>query len=694
MKAKRSSSADISSANVQPEGQLERRLDMLESMASIFGVMHRGQDIYEHICHEVVDWLGVEMCAVLLYDPVRQGLAGHVSAIGVSDDDLQSYFIPLGPNSPVRQLWESGASYKSDNVLTDPIVHALGLDEFARKVGVRQTMLVGIKLEDDLIGAIQPSNKCDGSPFTDSDVRLLSIYASQVAVAIANQRLYQGTLAERDKLSRLHQVALAVQRAPSLIEKLRRIAEGIRETGWRRVVISLCDENLDMTEMISAGLSPDEEQSLRHSATLMEHWRRWLSGRLESARMGQSYFVPFQSQGEAERAGGGDDSWAEGDVLFIPVRDQMGRVACIINLDAPLDGCRPTLESLRMVELFAQEAAANIETAQLYQALQDQIIVLGDRAQRLALLNRISGMVGATLDLRAMLSNVSEQVTEAFAIDHCTVVLYDHDNRVGSCVAEYPERGMAGFSMSLADSLVIQDLYASAAPVLVNLLTSGAVLGAEMQRWLGRWGVESVLLVPLMSPGRLAGWFGLNFINRQRMFSADQVELCQTIANQTAAAVENARLFERVQSALHELEATNRTQAQLLATVQELSTPVVPVLDDILILPLIGFIDSDRAQRVMEGLLAGLEQTRAQVVLLDVTGVPVVDSGVADHLMRAARAAQLLGAHLVLVGIRPEVAQTIVGLGVHMSDIATRSDLRSGLEYALAITRRKIVPVG
>jgi rsbT co-antagonist protein RsbR len=197
-----------------------------------------------------------------------------------------------------------------------------------------------------------------------------------------------------------------------------------------------------------------------------------------------------------------------------------------------------------------------------------------------------------------------------------------------------------------------------------------------------------------MAPGRLAGWFGLSYINRQRAFSADQVELCQTIANQTAAAVENARLFERVQSTLHELEATNRTQAQLLATVQELSTPVVPVLDDILILPLIGFIDSDRAQRVMEGLLTGIEQTRAQVVLLDVTGVPVVDSGVADHLMRAARAAQLLGAHLVLVGIRPEVAQTIVGLGVHMRDIATRSDLQSGLEYALSITRRKIVAAG
>jgi rsbT co-antagonist protein RsbR len=93
----------------------------------------------------------------------------------------------------------------------------------------------------------------------------------------------------------------------------------------------------------------------------------------------------------------------------------------------------------------------------------------------------------------------------------------------------------------------------------------------------------------------------------------------------------------------------------------------------------------------MEGLLTSIEQNRAEVVLLDVTGVPVVDSGVAEHLMRAARAAQLLGARPVLVGIRPEVAQTIVGLGIRLRDLVTRSDLQSGLEYALSITRRKII---
>jgi rsbT co-antagonist protein RsbR len=488
----------------------------------------------------------------------------------------------------------------------------------------------------------------------------------------------------------LHQVALAVQRAPSLTEKLRRIAEGLRETGWRRVVILLCDPQegqplatgLKIVDLIMAGLAEGEEHEWRQRLTQPDFWQPWLAGQWETARLGQSYFVPGRTGGEV---------WQADDVLFIPVHDQLGRVVCVIILDAPLDNRRPTSESLRIVELFAQEAAANIETAQLYQALQEQIIVLGERAQRLALLNRVSGMVGTTLNLRVLLSNVSEQVVEAFGVDHCMVMLADQDGRVGHCVAEYPPRGLAGFAVSLAASPLFEQLGAEPKPVEINVVANGAALGAEVQQWLRRFEIEMGWIVPFLAQGRFAGWLGLNFIKRQRSLPPDQVELCQTIANHTAAAVENAALFERVQSALHELEATNRMQAQLLATVQELSTPVVPVLEGILILPIVGFIDSDRAQRIMEGLLLGIEQNRAQVVLLDVTGVPVVDSGVADHLMRAARAAQLLGARPVLVGIRPEVAQAIVGLGVHLRDLVTRGDLQSGLEYALALTRRQIV---
>ncbi|MGQ9627328.1 MAG: substrate-binding domain-containing protein [Anaerolineae bacterium] len=127
-------------------------------------------------------------------------------------------------------------------------------------------------------------------------------------------------------------------------------------------------------------------------------------------------------------------------------------------------------------------------------------------------------------------------------------------------------------------------------------------------------------------------------------------------------------------------------------TILELSTPIVPVLDKVLVLPLVGSIDTARAQQIMENLLQRISQYRIEVVIIDITGVPVVDTKVADHLIQVTRAARLLGARCILVGISPEVAHTIVSLGVDLSGLITGSDLQSGVEYALSQLGRKIIP--
>ena len=120
------------------------------------------------------------------------------------------------------------------------------------------------------------------------------------------------------------------------------------------------------------------------------------------------------------------------------------------------------------------------------------------------------------------------------------------------------------------------------------------------------------------------------------------------------------------------------------AALEQLSTPLIPISEDILVMPLIGTIDSRRAQKMMETLLQGLVAHHARAVILDITGVPVVDSAVAQGLLRAAQAAQLLGAQVVLTGIRPEVAQTLVGIGANLRGIVTYSTLQNGISAALA----------
>ncbi len=138
--------------------------------------------------------------------------------------------------------------------------------------------------------------------------------------------------------------------------------------------------------------------------------------------------------------------------------------------------------------------------------------------------------------------------------------------------------------------------------------------------------------------------------------------------------------FTRAQKDLIEREHVIQIQNRLIS---ELSTPVLPVHNRILVMPLVGIIDSQRANQFLERMLLAIGDYQAETIIVDITGVPFVDTAVANHLVQAAHAAMLLGADCVLVGIRPEVAQSLVGLGVDISTMVTRSDLQAGIEYAL-----------
>jgi len=127
---------------------------------------------------------------------------------------------------------------------------------------------------------------------------------------------------------------------------------------------------------------------------------------------------------------------------------------------------------------------------------------------------------------------------------------------------------------------------------------------------------------------------------------------------------------------------------------EELSAPLIPVIDRITVMPLIGTIDTERAKLIMENLLEGTIKHNAEVVLIDITGVPVVDTMVAHHIIQAAEAVRLIGATCILCGIRPEIAQTIVNLGIDLAKFSTKSSLRKGFLAALEMTNRTINDVG
>ncbi len=144
---------------------------------------------------------------------------------------------------------------------------------------------------------------------------------------------------------------------------------------------------------------------------------------------------------------------------------------------------------------------------------------------------------------------------------------------------------------------------------------------------------------------------------------------------------------------LYTMEAFTKSREEFIRRQQiemlELSTPVVKLFEGILALPLIGTLDSSRTQVVMESLLQRIVETGASIAIIDITGVPTVDTLVAQHLLKTVAAARLMGADCIISGIRPQIAQTIVHLGVELGQVSTKSSLADA--FALALRRQNVV---
>lgn len=165
--------------------------------------------------------------------------------------------------------------------------------------------------------------------------------------------------------------------------------------------------------------------------------------------------------------------------------------------------------------------------------------------------------------------------------------------------------------------------------------------------------------------------------NMKRLSEA--LDIYEPVANKILSIVALAFIEERERIVREEREKVIRLQQE---AIRELSTPVLQLRAGQLVLPIIGMIDTQRARQLTEGLLRAIRANRARVVVMDITGVPAVDSKVANHLLQTVQAARLMGAAVIVTGLSAEIAQTLVTIGVDLSSLNTLSDLQSGIEEA------------
>jgi rsbT co-antagonist protein RsbR len=274
--------------------------------------------------------------------------------------------------------------------------------------------------------------------------------------------------------------------------------------------------------------------------------------------------------------------------------------------------------------------------------------------------------------------------------------------RVAECEAQIlavqAERAVASHIVENAPAFISR-LTPAGEVVYVNR-TCERILGYSAEEVVGR------KLLPLIYPGELmfpvedyfrVAAMGGNVQNHELVLRARTGELRTLAWNSLHHFAPDGKLLELVSFGI---DVTERKQAELdhrrlqdsiialqNQTLAELSTPLMPISDRVVAMPLIGAIDAARAQRIMETLLEGVVARRARTAIIDVTGVAVVDTQVAEALLRAAAGVRLLGAEVILTGIRPEVAQTLARLGTDMRGLLLCGTLQRGI--ALAMSRQR-----
>ena len=317
--------------------------------------------------------------------------------------------------------------------------------------GMLSELAVPIKIKDEVLGVLNVESK-KRAAFKEEDKKLLEILASHAAIAISDLKRHEQLTKVSKGIANLMKSSTEIMNIKDMHQRLKVIAKAIRNFGWRRVVISLRDENLEITDLVTAGLTKEEAKLLWERKSPGHVWRERLGSKYRRFKIGEFYYLPWGDPWIRENVHGvpagvspeeavtyaGVPSripleemvdWDPQDMIYAPLRTPEGKIVGILSMDDPVDGRKPTKGSLTSLELFLHQAAITIENAQLINHLkvarkqletyanqlelkveertrelkrsQEQLL----KAQRLAVIGELASMIGH--DLRNPLTGIA-----------------------------------------------------------------------------------------------------------------------------------------------------------------------------------------------------------------------------------------------------------------------------------------------
>lgn len=371
--------------------RFEERLSTLNTYSRELNMAESMEEIYKLTLNAMEKTLGFEHASFMVVD---KNMLCVVDQRGYPE----SLSLKLSLNGTKRGITVKAAKTRRPVLVLDTKKER---DYVEGMPDIRSELAVPIKLGDRVLGVLNVESK-KLAAFDEKDQRLLEILASHAATAIRNFRyakklreLVQEVRKRSEELAALMKSSTQIIHTTDLRQRLKVVAEAIRGLGWRRVVISPRDENLEPTDMVTAGLTQEEVKVLWAKRSPGHVWRDRLGPNFRRYRIGEFYYLPWEDPWVRERLHGisrdtppekmieyiaGVPSkippeemvdWHPQDMLYAPLRlPGEGRTVGIISIDDPLDGRRPTKDSLASLELFLHQAAVAIENAQLIRDLE------------------------------------------------------------------------------------------------------------------------------------------------------------------------------------------------------------------------------------------------------------------------------------------------------------------------------------